>query len=279
VLFQNNFQVFDFCINVFTSLLESNISSISVKDEKQRPPVYYALTRPGCLLLDKLAPRKALKKAPPKSQADSTASAMASTEPATKPLMDVISYCDLNDETLKDLYKKQFVFLGDFAQKSYQDNMKERGFTHTNEYEKQCEQSTEKTSYVVVYPDDDDLDVKEYIRVMKLAGEGKSFSQGGFNMDKMTDFIELNKLAFDATKGPIRDAFPELHTLRRRDLNILVTLILALDKSSDGTASVPSNSQLKANMTIHEAAKFGKGAIVEELLTKDPKLLNSRDVE
>ncbi len=277
VLCQNNFQVFDFCINVFTSLLESKISSISVKDKFERPPVYYALTRPGCLLLDKLAPKKALMMAPQKSQSDSTASTMASTEPATpgtKRRIDVISYCDLNDEKLKDLYQG-----GDFARKSYHDNMKERGFTHTNESEKQCEQCTEKTSYVVVYPDDPEFaNTKDYIKKMNIAGEGKSSSQGGFNMDKMTEFIELNRLAFDATKGPIRDAFPELHTLRRRDLNILVKLILALDKSSDGTASKPSNIQLQASMTIHEAAKHGVIGTVAELL-KDPKLLNSRDVE
>ncbi len=274
VLFQNNFQVFDFCIDVFTSLLDSNISSISVKDKFGRPPVYYALTRPGCLLLDKMAPRKALKKAPHKSQADSTTFTMASTEPVPKRLMNVISYCDLDDEKLKDLYQG-----GDFARKSYRDNMTERGFTHTNASEKQREQCAQKTSYVVAYPDDPEFaNTGDYIRKMKLAGEGKSLSQGGFNMDKMTEFIELNRLAFDATKGPIRDAFPALHTLRRRDLNILVNLILALDKSSDGSASKPSNSQLQASMTIHEAAKHGATDTVAELL-KDPKLLNSRDVE
>jgi len=259
---------------------EDGATSIKeVVDDKGRTPVYYALTSidPVCLLLDKIAPKEVLSRE---------------------------SFCNLDDAHLKF----QFETTSQRLQRSYQQNLEDRGFkNHLNSKtfsaDKAAGMCTRQVKAVVqvVYDEDNGI-VKT---AMKEASKGKSRSQGGYNMDVMKIFIETNKDLFHPQNGPIFDSFPELHTLGRKDLNVVVELILEQDPDSveqnfaasmttSGpatpipTTSVPATplpttsgpaTPIPEPKTIHEAARHDRPELVIKFLTADSNHLNLRDKE
>ena len=310
VLLQNNFSVFDFCIEVHDNLQDEfdKESILTVLDYPQKdgdcglPPVYFALTRPGCLLLDKIAPKKQLwaqhgsgnfrvcpvstcqYQAPPEDRDRVSecpicppSSLSQDSKGATKPqpLIWHRSYCNIEDQKLKDQLKEA----GLLDQMRYQQNLSDRGFLHNKSSD--GPKLTKSVSVAAAQHVLVSYETEEGVLIRELlvnAANGKSKSQKGYNMDEMKQFIQSNKGLFHKTNGPIFDSFPELHALGRRDLNHVVQLILDQDtspQSSDGTKSAKE----PMTTTIHDASKHDDYKLVRAFLTKEPNLLNSRDQE
>jgi hypothetical protein len=266
VLIRNSISVFEFCIQVYTELHKEPlsldyahaISFLDVQDKFGYPPVYYALTDSGCLLVDRIAPKK------------------NSNQEA---------YCNIFDENVKKWYSEDKHGM----MQVYVQNLQDRGFlkeqgdkkdndkppkssVDVHDSSKQVPRSDESVKvaqhWVVKYGEDiDPVSIAN-------AKNGKSSSQGGYNMDKMIEFIEANRSLFDSANGPIRDSFPRLNTLKRSDLNFVVGLILAVPTSPIGAAPVIDDLA-----KLFEAAKSGHKNEVIAVLEKNSSLLNSRDIE